>query len=342
MAGSVAETLVAKMEIILAIDGGGSRTRCLAIDRSGETVGDCVSGPSNHLLIDRKTVKQSLADGIEQSLARGGVNRADVVCLSAGLAGVDFDGAGAAEMERLLREMGFENLVINGDMVIAQAGALGLKAGVVALAGTGSAILGLGTNGERVKVGGWGPIYGDEGSAYRIAQMALRAAASAYDSRGPKTVLTNALPRALGLDDFRETVSRVYVDGMEPREIAALSRVVYEIAEAGDEVARNVFFQAGDELAESVEAAIRQLGMNQVEVPVSYQGSVLESCLLLRERFVETLKRKVPKCNVLPPRFEPVVGAYLLGRTAVGWDVNANVLEDLERKMALKQNSSRL
>lgn len=322
------------MKVILAIDGGGSRTRCRAIDSLCQVVSQSESGPSNHLLVARDVVKRSLTEAINQTLESGGLDRDDVACISAGMAGVDFDGAGAAEMETLLREMGFENLVLNGDMVIAHAGALALKPGVVALAGTGSAILGIGADGQRVKVGGWGPVYGDEGSAYRIAQMALRAAARGYDGRGAATALTARLLRALDLVEFRETVARVYVKGMEPREIAALSRVAYEVAEGGDEVARTIFFLGGDELAESVEASIRQLGLSQREVSVSYQGSVLESCALLRGRFEETLRLLEPKCMVLPPRFEAVLGAYLLGRTALGWVVDSKVLDDLERNIS--------
>ncbi|HEV8366604.1 MAG TPA: BadF/BadG/BcrA/BcrD ATPase family protein [Pyrinomonadaceae bacterium] len=320
------------MKLILAIDGGGSRTRCLAIDCSGQVVSESTSGPSNHLLVDRDTVRQSLANATDETLARIRVNRADVACLSAGLAGVDFDGAGADEMEELLRDLGFENLVINGDMVIAHAGALQLKPGVIALAGTGSVVLGIGANGERVKVGGWGPIFGDEGSAYRIGQMALRAAATAYDGRGPETLLVPRLLLALGLAEFPETVTRVYVDGMETREIAALSRVAYEVAQEGDEVARSLFFRAAQDLAESVEAAIRQLGLDQSKVSVSYQGSVLESCHLLRERFVETLKRNVRRVSIVSPEFEPVIGAYLLGCKSLGWQVNDIVLEKLKQR----------
>jgi N-acetylglucosamine kinase-like BadF-type ATPase len=236
-------------------------------------------------------------------------------------------------MDEVFRELGFEQAVINGDMVIAHAGALGLSSGVMALAGTGSAILGVGPNGERVKVGGWGPIYGDEGSAYRIGQMALRAAARAYDHCGPDTRLTETLLRALGLNDFRQTLSRVYVDAMETREIAALSQVAHEVAEAGDEVARGIFFRAGEELAAGVEAAARQLGMDKCDVLVSYQGSVLQSCVLLRERFVETLKCHLPNSRVVAPQNEPVIGAYLLGRKALGWDVTEGAKDDLNRGM---------
>ena len=305
------------MSVILAIDGGGSRTRCLAVNRAGNTIGEATSGPSNHLLVDKNTVAQSLAEAIETCLVTARLARTDIACLSAGLAGVDYDGTGAAEMKELLAEMGFTEPVINGDMVIAHAGALRASAGVVALSGTGSCVLGIGSNGKRVKVGGWGPVYGDEGSAYRIGEMSLRAAARAYDGRGPETALVEALTSALNVIDFPQTVSRVYVEAMEPREIAALSRVAYEVAEAGDEVAREIFLQAGDELAESVSAALRQLDLD--EPLVSYQGAVLDACHLLRQQFVNRLQQTVKRVHVAPPEFEPVVGAYLLGRKALGW-----------------------
>ena len=304
------------MEVILAIDGGGSRTRCLALNRAGEVIGEATTGPSNHLLVDVNTVTRSLTDAIEQTLKSARLERSDVACLSAGMAGVDYDGTGAAEMKELFSVLGFTELVINGDMVIAHAGALEARAGVVALSGTGSCVLGIGANGERVKVGGWGPIYGDEGSAYRIGEMSLRAAARAYDGRGPATALVQSLIHALGLSNFNETVSRVYVEAMEPRDIAALSRVAYETAEAGDQVAREIFLQAGDELAESVNAALRPLHLD--EPFVSYQGSVLESCQLLRQQFVDRLQR-TSDAVVVPPKFEPVMGAYLLGREALQW-----------------------
>jgi N-acetylglucosamine kinase len=325
------------MKVVLAIDGGGSRTRCLAIDESGRVLGRSETGPSNHLLVNSEIVRESLAAAIDDALRSCGLKRESVACVSAGLAGVDFDGLGADEMQSLLHDLGFHEPVVNGDMIIAHAGALQLKPGVMALAGTGSVILGIGTNGERVKVGGWGPVYGDEGSAYRIGEMALRAAARAYDRRGPATLLSEAVLAALGLSDFRETVARVYVQGMEPREIASLARVAYEIAEAGDEVARDLFISAADELVEGVTAAVRQLQMNAGDVLVSYQGSVLESCRLLHERFVDQLKQSPLCARVVAPEFEPVIGSFLLGCEAIGWPVDRGVRDELKRGQSVFQ-----
>jgi N-acetylglucosamine kinase-like BadF-type ATPase len=277
-------------------------------------------------------VRHSLLEATDKALEQGGLLHEDVVCVSAGLAGVDYDQRGAREMEELLREINFTRAVINGDMVIAHAGALQGRPGVLALAGTGSVILGIGANGERVKVGGWGPIYGDEGSAYRIGQMALRAAARSYDGRGSHTPLVNALLHALKLDDFRETVERIYVERMEPRQIAALSRVAYKVAEAGDQTARAIFTQAGEELAEGVAAAIRKLSFDGTDLLVSYQGSILEACALVRERFCDSLKRNFPATTIIPPRYKPVIGAFIIGCQSVGWKPDCAALETLETR----------
>ncbi|MGI8467221.1 MAG: BadF/BadG/BcrA/BcrD ATPase family protein [Pyrinomonadaceae bacterium] len=316
-------------KVILAIDGGGSRTRCLAINRDGEILGAGAGGASNHLLVDKKIVKASLDKAVNESLERAKINRAKVVCVSAGLAGVDYDGTGADEMRDLFRELGFADTVINGDMVIAHAGALAGGAGVLALAGTGSCVLGIDVNGIRVKVGGWGPVFGDEGSAYRIGQTALRAAARDFDGRGEKTALLDAVLKEFGLDDFQKTIELVYLKGLEPREIAALSRTAYTIAEAGDITAIRIFEQAGEELAESVAAAIRRLNLR--ETKVSYQGAVLESCAITRERMTESLKKDFPNIEIVAPKFAPVIGAFLLGCKVIGWAFDENDFQATEK-----------
>ena len=307
------------MEIMLAIDGGGSRTRCRVMNREGRTLGTSESGPSNHLLVAANIVKASLNEAINAALAKADLNRNEAVCVSAGLAGVDYDGSGAVEMEEAFRELGFSRTIVNGDMVIAHAAALAGYPGVLALSGTGSSILGVGAGGQRVKVGGWGPVYGDEGSGYRIAQNALRAAAKAFDGRGPKTALLDELTCALGEKNFNGSMQRVYVDRMEVREIAALCRVVHKVAQEGDEIAQQILRQAGEELAESVAAAIRRLDLKEKDALVSYQGAILESCDLVRETLIACLHARYPIASVIPPRFTPIVGAYLLGCKEIGW-----------------------
>jgi len=318
------------MEILLAIDGGGSHTRCLVMTRDGDSLGTGESGPSNHLLVDMSIVRASLDDAIDAALAKAQIKRSEVDLVSAGLAGVDHDGSGATEMEEVLGALGFTSSIVNSDMVIAHTGALSGGPGVLALAGTGSVILGVGLKGQRVKIGGWGPVYGDEGSGYCIAQSALRAAARARDGRGPETALLKELTEALGVSDFKETIVRVYSEKMEPRDIAALSKVVYQVAQKGDEVAKGIFRQAGEDLAEGVSAALRLLELLETAVQVSYQGSILESCELVREQLIASLRERYPEVSVIPPRFKPIAGAYLLGCKALGWRLDDRLFDALK------------
>jgi hypothetical protein len=70
--------------------------------------------------------------------------------------------------------------------------------------------------------------------------------------------------------------------------------------------------------------------MADIPSKVSYQGSVLESCTIVRERFSERLGEECPKASIMPPRFKPVIGAFLIGCQAVGWSVDGVALEKLE------------
>lgn len=324
------------MDVILAIDGGGSRTRCIAFDEGGNVLGSGESGPSNHLLVERNTVTASIKNAITDALTSSYKTPSDVSLVAAGLAGVDYDGSGEAEMRELFRDIGYHKTVIEGDMVMAHAGALGGEPGVLALAGTGSSVLGIGPTGERVKAGGWGPVFGDEGSAYRIGQSALRAAACEFDGRGPATGLTEAIIKSLGLTRFEESVEAVYVKGMEPLEIARLSKTAYAVAQAGDEVARAIFETAGIELAECVVAVITRLAPPDGKIDVSYEGSVITSCGLMRDSFCGYVSTKFASVSVVSPRFSPVAGAYLLGRKRLGLDNTNGILKKLTATTSAK------
>ncbi len=308
------------MEILLAIDGGGTRTRCLAMDRRGVRVGEGQGGPSNHLQAGREVVARSLHEAAMSALQAAGADHVSVIAVSAGLAGVDYDGKGAEEAAGILSEIGFSKAVVNGDMVIAHQGALAGATGVVALAGTGASFLGIDAQGNRLKVGGWGPAFGDEGSAHWIARQALQAAGRAYDGTGKATTLLTALTAALGIDSFRQSIAKIYGRGLDQQNIAALCPVVCQVGESGDAVARSILAHAGEALARGAATAWRGLGLDARTSLISYHGAVLERCAFVRERFRLVLEREIPGLRVRAPRFEPVMGAYMLGCAQLGWN----------------------
>lgn len=313
------------MTLLLAIDGGGTRTRSIAVDRDGLRRGEGEAGPSNHLHVPLVTATAALRSATAAALSAAGATTMDVAMVSAGLAGVDFDGTGAEDAARMLRSIGFDRVIVHGDMVVAHRGALAGAAGVVALAGTGSSVLGIAADGTMIKAGGWGPLYGDQGSAYQLGRLGLVAAAAAFDGSGAATLLVERLTHAVGVSRFPDTVARLYSDLSGQQNVAALAPVVDACAEEGDEVAAAICRQAGDELARVVVAVARRLPA--ADRRMSYQGAVLGRSKLVRAAFVGALEAEGLELEVQPPRFEPIVGAALLGARAAGWRL---ALESLE------------
>lgn len=305
------------MRLILAIDGGGTRTRCVAIDRDGVARGEGSAGPSNHFHVSIDAATDALRIATADALAAAGAGAGDVELVSAGLAGVDYDGAGADMAARMLHAIGFDRTVVHGDMVIAHRGALAGEPGVVALAGTGSAVLGVTPTGALIKAGGWGPLYGDQGSAYQLGRLGLVAAAEAFDGGGAMTALVSRLTGALGVAEFRDTMNRLYSNTSGQQDVAALAPVVDACAEEGDVVAAAICRRAGTELGRLVVAVVSRLSMQ--ETLVSYQGAVLVRSRQVRAAFVEALDGSGMRIVVRPPRFDPIAGAALLGARAAAW-----------------------
>lgn len=308
--------------ILIAVDGGGTRTRCAAFDQTGTLRAHAETGPSNHLVTDGKLAFEALAESIFKVLQICGIDRKQVSAVSVGLAGVDVGGEGLLEARECLHHLGFENCIISADIVTAHAGALNGAPGVLALSGTGAAFYGLAADGRHFKVGGWGPVYGDEGSAYWIGQMALRAAAAAYDGRQSKTLLVESICDALGLRDFSETLQCIYRSQMRVRLIADLSRTTEAVAATGDPTALRILENAGDELAGGVEAVVRTLGYSGSEYQVAWEGAVLRNSEIVRSRFCSSLAQHLPGVVIISPRFDPVYGAYLIASKTLGWETS--------------------
>ena len=200
--------------------------------------------------------------------------------------------------------------------LIALEGALLGAPGVVIVSGTGSVVLGKQPTGKLIKVGGWGPLLGNEGSAQWVAREALRAAARATDGTGPETLLVEALRRQFGVRAFERIIDVVYEHPMNPAELGALAPLVATAAQRGDRIALDIFRRAGQELAVQAARAIRLLGIKQPSV--SYQGSMFRAGQILLGSLRTSLKRLAPQALLVEPALPPIGGAFRLALGALG------------------------
>jgi N-acetylglucosamine kinase-like BadF-type ATPase len=315
-----------KSEFAVVVDGGASRTRCAVLTRDGRQIGYAEAGGSNYYGADRELTRQALTAAVEAALQKAGASAGDAAMVTAGMASVSPDGSGAAELDPLFEGLGFARRAVVGDLVIAHIGALENRPGIIVIAGTGSSCLGIASDGRQLKIGGWGPVYGDEGSGYNIGRMALNAAARAYDGYGPPTELVELISQALDVSDFRESLERVYQRQFSAKQMAGLAEAVQRAAAAEDAVASSILACAGDDLAAMAISVLRRLFPQEPQPLVSFAGSLLVSCEAVRTRFTQTIRREAPKARVVPPRYPPYLGAFLLACSRLAWEPGANVL----------------
>lgn len=178
--------------------------------------------------------------------AAGGVAAAvdAIVSLLDDAKGLDLIGVGAAgawlapdaaqELARRLAAATGARIAVASDVVTAHAGALHGGSGVLLIAGTGAAALGIDDEGARL-VDGWGPELGDFGSGSWLGREALRAVLRADDGLAPRTALTHALAAPVGTaSDVQAWLAQ---SGPLPRRLATLAPLVLDTAEAGDPIA---------------------------------------------------------------------------------------------------------
>ncbi len=164
---------------------------------------------------------------------------AQAVAVCAGVAGagrLDDREALAMHLRDQLGVASPDHLEIVHDGVIALEAVFGAEAGVVVIAGTGSAVYARTAEGELERAGGWGPVLGDEGSGYALGRAGLRAVAHAFDG-GPSTELSARVAEALGLDIRAALVQHVYRDDAPLQQVAPL---VLDAAANGDAIARRI------------------------------------------------------------------------------------------------------
>jgi N-acetylglucosamine kinase len=334
------------MSFVLGVDGGGTKTVCVLMDDTGEVLGRGESGASNYHSVGKDAAFLSIQSAITQATASMGTVQVEAICL--GLAGVgrpsdmqvvqawvqQLQSSDALPITWALQPA---NVVICNDALIALVGGLGHAVGIVAIAGTGSIVYGRNSQGSTKRVGGWGPILGDSGSAYHIAVSGLRAALRAYDGSGAATRLPERFKEHLGLSSLEDLVNAVYQQQwsvkLKPnvkrqtsnvQEIAALAPIVVQEAASGDRVSLGIIEKAVQELVQATQVVIDALFSPSEVVEVVTTGSVWQGCSLMPEKFSASLIQRNSLIKVNFPRYEPVYGAGLLALDTLSFPPHPN------------------
>ena len=293
-------------QIVVGVDGGGSKTRVSVADAKGTEITSLDAGPSAVHPGETERSADIIAAAIRQGLAEAGVDTVPAVaCI--GVAGAGRQAERDALWQALVARDVADEVVVHVDATIALEDAFGDGPGVLLIAGTGSMALGRGPTGVLARCGGWGPVFGDEGSGVWISRRALGIVAAAADGREAETALTGAMLTAAVVDSVEALIP--WAAHTTAAELATLAPAVIHCADTGDVRAETLVAFAIEELVLHVRALARHLFTDErAATPVAVVGGLL-SRGSFRSRFERRLTTAVPGALLKAGEVVPARGA---------------------------------
>lgn len=307
----------ANEKYVIGLDGGGTKTVAELFNLEGKVLADVRGGPSNFQVIGEDKAAEVILNLCEECCRTAGVVPEDIGAVVAGLTGAGRENDQQRMVEVLnrfaaQRNLEFHRFVVESDARIALEGAFSGHTGIIAIAGTGSIVLGKDENGAIYRAGGWGRIVGDEGSGYAIGREAFRAAARVLDGRLKKSLVFEYLKSEHNLGNQRAIVDALYKQGFD---VASVVPLVLKAAEEKDQPAMDILHQAADDLLEVIEAVVKKMrAEGKKKIPLAFVGSLLTNENYYSRVLKRTIHSKLHLVEVHNPEGSPVKGAGVMGR----------------------------
>lgn len=325
--------MVGTLPLFVGVDGGGTKTRAILGTETGRILGEGYAGPSNYNAVGRVAAADAVREAVRDAQRAAGALGVPLDGTFLGLAGVTTE-----EDRRIVRGLvaaaGLDGSIgVHHDCYVALFGATGGRPGIVLISGTGSSCFGVDPSGAAALVGGWGHFLGDEGSAFHVVHLGLRAAVMAADGRGPKTRLLARFREHFGVRDDRDLMWAVYdAMGIEVPKVASLAPIIFEVAREGDPVASKIIQDVVEQLVLHVNVVRDRLTFT-ADCEVALVGGLFEGAPELAEAVRAAIVSAWPGARVIRPRFDPAVGAYLAALRRGGVTLTPAVVEEVERSV---------
>ncbi len=308
-------------DVVIAIDGGNSKTDVLVVSRDGRVLGQSRGPGASPQNIGVDGSVRALEELALRALHDAGLSdrRPFATHTSAYLAGLDFPQEEAVLHAALSSRGWSDTLIVGNDTLALLRAGSSDGAGVAVVCGAGINGAGVGHDGREYRFPALGKISGDWGGGYRLGEEALWWAVRAEDGRGPKTALQAAVSAHFKTETVLDVVQRLHFEELKAESLHALCPLLFAIAAGGDEVAQDVVTRFVEEVTVLVAVILRRLELTQSSPEIILGGGVLTG---VGAQVIAEIERRclkvAPRASVRVVDVAPVVGAALFGLDTVG------------------------
>ncbi len=322
----------AEAPLMLAVDGGGSKTDVALLDLAGVVIARSVGPP----LVPHVVGVAGSLDGVlglaTQACEQSGIDATRLRRLGGTalyLAGIDLPEERAAYRAAARDRVGGPLTVDNDVLAVLHAGAPD-GWGLALTCGTGANGVAVRPDGTTERYLALGELTGDRAGGQLLGRHALLHAARSEDGRGPRTALERLVPAHFGMATATAAGVAFHHGTLAPELLSTLVPVVMAAARDGDEIAGRLLDDLADELAIMVTALARRSALGVDRLPVVLGGGVLQAPdTRVLTRLIEALNGSLPGAAVRVLDRPPVAGAAAAALRVAG--VPPRALESVRR-----------
>lgn len=293
-------------KVVLAVDGGATKTAVKVVDTERELLSITGSG-SNYQAIGEEKVTAELSRLLSQVAQLNITVDAAVFAI----AGIDTK-QDLVTVRKIVADslvasgLAVNAYVVENDVEAAMRGLCGDKPGALLISGTGA--IGYSFDGEHVyRAGGWGHRIGDEGSGYWIGQAVVQAVFKAMDGRGADTVLSEYTLASKGFTHTDELMNWLYREDYRNADLAGFGSLLQRAVDAGDAVAVLIAEHAIEELTSLACALLKPFHGHLDSSFIFYlNGGVLKNNAYIYDRFVQGIQNCAPSIKITLCEQKPI------------------------------------
>lgn len=286
-------------EIILGVEGGGSKTSWVLLQRDGDATQTVDQGqlPAANFILIGEDELSSLLKQLPSEVNRAGIF----------LAGCKTE-ADRSGLRRICEEV-WPNaeIAVGSDRDSGFAAAFGDDDGIAVISGSGSAVTGR-KNGKIEKAGGSGHLLGDVGSGFTIGIEGLRSVLRVYDLEHKVTRSAQVILQSLMLNRMEDLIE--WVQNADKMAVARLSPVVFTAAQNGNRDMLAILDEGARRLAKYTASVAKWLEFEMP--PVKLQGGIFLNQPMFVELYKKSLAEILATSSVEVCRTPGAVGAAWL------------------------------
>ena len=320
-----------KKQLIIGIDGGGTKTTCILFDDSGNTV-DLINGAGSNLYVFKEKSIIRIMNLIDSILQKNKLNIDDINAFGIAIAGIsDFN-----QKEVLLKELDRINItkktILLSDVEAAYSILCPNNSGLLLNVGTGIICFAKDKNGKIIRVAGNGHDKGDLGSGYWLGKelfyrLILNEALVFNDD--DLNQIFNVSTERFKVETFRDLYNKIEEGHDLFPQLSSLGEDTISLAESGNDIALSIVQEGTRYISDYIVNICDELGiMKSNEIIIAINGSIIKNNFY-RQLLEEALQFDFKQIHWVSSSLNPAYGAGLLAASYK--DIKVSAKQILEK-----------